>query len=78
MQQKVQMGSQVATAAEPEVSLHRWQVLFASGDSWYAVGEFIAVDAAAAIERAIEVIGPGSAYCAQEIPWDAAPLRHQR
>jgi len=54
--------------------LHRWQVSFRSGTSWYSVGEFIAVDAAAAIERAVAVFGPGEEHKAEEIPWDAAPL----
>jgi hypothetical protein len=54
--------------------LSRWLVSFASGSGWYPVGEFIALNAAAAIERAIEVFGPGSAHQAEEIPWDAAPL----
>jgi hypothetical protein len=53
--------------------LHRWQVSFQSGDRWYPVGEYIAVDGPAAIERAIEVLGQGTAYRAEEIPWDAAP-----
>jgi hypothetical protein len=52
----------------------RWLVCFASGSSWFPVGEFIALDAAAAIERAIDVFGPGAAYQAEKIPWDAAPL----
>jgi hypothetical protein len=38
------------------------------------VGEFIALDAAAAIERAIEIFGCASGDRAEEIPWDAAPL----
>jgi hypothetical protein len=63
--------------AEPgggEVNLSRWLVSFASGPGWYPVGEFIAVDAAAAIDRAIAIFGVGSAYRAEEIPWDAGPL----
>src|SRR2546421_10741002 len=55
-------------------ALHRWQVSFRSGASWYSVGEFIAVDAAGAIERAVAVFGPGEEHKAEEIPWDAAPL----
>ena len=54
--------------------LHRWQVSFRSGTSWYAIGEFIAVDAAGAIERAVAVFGPGEEHKAEDIPWDAAPL----
>jgi hypothetical protein len=65
---------------EPELAdtdtcrLSRWLVSFASGSGWYPVGEFIALHAAAAIERAVDVLGPGAAYRAEEIPWDAAPL----
>ena len=54
--------------------LSRWLVSFATETGWYPVGEFIALDAAAAIERATEVLGPGLGYQAEEIPWDAAPL----
>ena len=31
--------------------LHRWLVSFASGQEWYPVGEYVAVDAQAAIDR---------------------------
>ena len=55
-------------------TLHRWQVSFRSGASWYSIGEFIALDAAGAIERAVAVFGPGDEHQAEEIPWDAAPL----
>jgi hypothetical protein len=54
--------------------LSRWLVSFGSGPDWYPAGEFIAVDAAAAIDRAIEIFGCASGYRAEEIPWDAAPL----
>ena len=54
--------------------LHRWLVSFASGREWYTVGEFLALDAQAAIDRAVEVLGAASDYRAEEIPWDAAPL----
>jgi hypothetical protein len=54
--------------------LSRWLVSFATESGWYPVGEFLALDAAAAIERAVEVLGTGAAYHAEEIPWDAAPL----
>jgi len=54
--------------------LSRWLVSFATGAGWYTVGEFLALDAAAAIERAVEVLGPGLGYQAEWIPWDAAPL----
>jgi hypothetical protein len=59
---------------EDSVSLHRWLVTFASGPGWYAVGEYVALDAQAAIDRAVEVFGTASDYRAEEIPWDAAPL----
>jgi hypothetical protein len=54
--------------------LARWLVSFGSVSGWYPVGEFLVVDAGTAIERAIEVFGPGEAYRAEQIPWDAAPL----
>jgi hypothetical protein len=54
--------------------LHRWLVSFRSGTEWCSVGEFIAVDAAGAIERAVAVFGPGEEHKAEEIPWDTAPL----
>ena len=54
--------------------LRRWLVCFASGPGWYPVGEFVALDAQAAIDRAVEVFGTASDYRAEEIPWDAAPL----
>ena len=54
--------------------LRRWLVSFASGPGWYPVGEFVALDAQAAIDRAVEVFGTASDYRAEEIPWDAAPL----
>jgi hypothetical protein len=59
---------------EDAVSLHRWLVSFASGQEWYAVGEYVALDAQAAIDRAVEVFGTASDYRAEDIPWDAAPL----
>jgi hypothetical protein len=63
-------------AGEVDFRLGRWLVYFGSGSDWYPVGEFVATDAKSAIELAIEVLGCGSAYRAEEIPWDAAPL-HQ-
>jgi hypothetical protein len=62
------------SCSKDAVSLRRWLVSFASGPGWYPVGEFVALDARDAIDRAIEVFGPASDYRAQEIPWDAAPL----
>jgi hypothetical protein len=60
--------------AAADWTLRRWHVSFRSGSGWYPVGEFVALTAAAAIERAVEVFGPGAEYQADEIPWDAAPL----
>jgi len=60
--------------AAVEIRLARWLVYFASGETWYQVGEFVAADASTAIERAVAVFGDASAYRAEEIPWDAAPL----
>jgi hypothetical protein len=54
--------------------LRRWLVHFRSGTEWYTVGEFLGLDAPAAIARAIEVLGEGAGYRAEAIPWDAAPL----
>jgi hypothetical protein len=54
--------------------LRRWLVSFSSGREWYPVGEFTALDAQAAIDRAVEVFGTASDYRAEEVPWDAAPL----
>jgi hypothetical protein len=65
---------QVQSCPEDAVSLHRWLVSFASGPGWYPVGEYVALDAQAAIDRAVEVFGTASDYRAEEIPWDAAPL----
>ena len=56
------------------IHLRRWLVSFASGREWYPVGEFVALDAPSAIDRAVEVFGTASDYRAEEIPWDAAPL----
>ena len=38
------------------------------------MGEFVAPNAKAAVERAKEVFGDASDYRAERIPWDAAPL----
>jgi|SRR6516164_1439300 hypothetical protein len=46
-------------------STGRWLVSFASGPGWYPVGEFVALDAQAAIERAVEVLGTASDYRAE-------------
>jgi hypothetical protein len=58
-----------------DLRLRRWLVSFASGPGWYPVGEFVALDAQSAIDRAVEVFGTASDYRAEEIPWDAAPLQ---
>jgi hypothetical protein len=68
-------GRQQGDAYRPEDwKLRRWLVSFASGPGWYPVGEFVALDAAAAIGRAVEIFGPAAGHRAEEIPWDAAPL----
>ena len=66
--------SQVASCGGDEFKLRRWLVSFASGRDWYPVGEYVAVDASSAIDRAVEIFGTASDYRAEEIPWDAAPL----
>jgi hypothetical protein len=58
--------------------LRRWLVSFASGPGWYPVGEFVALYAQAAIDRAVEVFDAAAGYRAEEIPWDAAPLPRPR
>ena len=68
--------SQVATDGGENAKLRRWQVSFASGRGWYPVGEFVALDAKSAIDRAIDIFGSAADYLAEEIPWDAAPF-HQ-
>jgi hypothetical protein len=73
MQANVNDPRQDATDNLP-CRLSRWLVSYATGSSWYPVGEFLALNSAAAIERAVEVFGPGAAYQAEQIPWDAAPL----
>jgi hypothetical protein len=75
--QKGQAGQAESCGAD-NFRLHRWLVSFGSGQEWYPVGEFVALDAAAAIDRAIEVFGSGSSHRAEEIPWDAAPLPKPR
>jgi hypothetical protein len=62
------------TPCEDDINLRRWLVYFASGEGWFPVGEYIALDATAAIERAIAIFGEGAGYRAEEIPWDAGPL----
>jgi len=64
----------VMSCGDDELRLRRWLVSFASGPGWYPVGEFVALDGQAAIDRAVEVFGTASDYRAEEIPWDAAPL----
>ncbi len=58
--------------------VRRWHVSYRSGSGWYPVGEFVALDATTAIERAVEIFGPGEQYQAEEIPWEAAPLSRTR
>jgi len=68
------MNPESKTEAAPDFKLSRWLVSFASGETWYRVGEFVAADQTTAIERAVAIFGEASAYRAEEIPWDAAPL----
>ena len=70
--------ARVMSCDAQDFRLHRWLVSFASGTGWYAVGEYVALDAQAAIGRAVEVFGTASDYRAEEIPWDAAPLPKPR
>ena len=49
----------------------RWLVSFRSGAEWYPVGEFSGPNAAAAIERAVEIFGPAGGYQAERVPLDA-------
>ena len=63
-----------APSADPDIRLSRWLVYFASGPEWSSVGELVAPNATAAVERAMEVFGEASDYRAERIPWDAAPL----
>src|SRR5262249_50718629 len=60
--------------SEDAINLRRWLVSFSSGREWYPVGEFVALDATSAIDRAVEIFGAVSGYQAEEIPWAAAPL----
>ena len=68
------MPNPSAPSADPDIRLSRWLVYFASGPEWSSVGEFVAPNATAAVERAMEVFGEASDYRAERIPWDAAPL----
>jgi hypothetical protein len=74
MEKPAEQARKTMSPSDDAVSLHRWLVSFASGPGWYPVGEFPALDAQAAIERAIDVFGAAADYQAEEIPWDAAPL----
>jgi hypothetical protein len=78
IEELAEQAGQTQSCGEEAVSLHRWLVSFASGPAWYPVDEFVALDAQAAIDRAVEVFGTASGYRAEEIPWDAAPLPKPR
>ena len=65
---------QVESSGSDEFKWRRLLVSFASGRDWYPVGEYVALDATSAIDRAVEIFGTASDYQAEEIPWDAAPL----
>ena len=69
-----EQGEHVMSHDSDAFQLRRWLVSFASGPGWYAVGEYVALDAQAAIDRAVEVFVTASDYRVEEIPWDAAPL----
>ena len=70
------MNERLPEGEAADWTLHRWLVAFRSGTSWYSVGEFVALNEAAAIERAVEIFGPADEGRAEEIPWDTAPLPH--
>jgi hypothetical protein len=78
MEKRAEKDKNTKSPSEDAVRLHRWLVSFASGPRWYSVGEFVALDGQAAIDRAIEIFGSASDYRAEEIPWDAAPLVRRR
>ena len=73
-----EQGDHVMSHDADAFQMRRWLVSFASGREWYPVGEYVAVDSQAAIDRAVEIFGPASDYRAEEIPWDAAPLQRPR
>jgi len=68
------LREEAETGLRDDVKLGRWLVYFGCEAEWYPVGEFISIDAASAIDRAIDIFGTGAGYRAEEIPWDAAPL----
>jgi hypothetical protein len=65
---EVEEQRQVESCGSDDIRLRRWLFSFASGREWYPVGEYVALDAQAAIDRAIEVFGTASDYRAEEIP----------
>ena len=73
-----EQGEHVMSHDSDAFQLRRWLVSFASGREWYQVGEYVAVDSQAAVDRAVEIFGSASDYRAEEIPWDAAPLPRPR
>ena len=78
MENLEQEKGQAEPCGEAAIRLRRWLVSFASGRAWYPVGEFAALDAAGAIDRAVDIFGAATNYQTEEIPWDAAPLRGPR
>jgi len=78
MEKRTEQDKKTKSTNEDDIRLRRWLVSFASGPRWYSVGEFVALDGQAAIDRAIEIFGSASNYRAEEIPWDAAPLVRPR
>jgi hypothetical protein len=73
-----EQGDHVMSHDANALQLRRWLVSFASGREWYPVGEYVAVDSQAAIDRAVEIFGSASDYRVEVIPWDAAPLLRPR
>jgi hypothetical protein len=65
---------QAEPCSEAAIRLRRRLDSFPSGREWYPVGEFAALDATSAIDRAIEVFGSALDHRPEEIPRDAAPL----
>jgi hypothetical protein len=74
----LEQRNQAVAFGSEEVQLRRWQVSFSSEKEWYPVGEFVALDAKSAIDRAIDIFGSATDYRAEEIPWDAAPLHETK
>ena len=68
MENRAEQNGIMMSPIEDVLRLRRWLVSIASGLCWYAVGEFVALDGHAAIDRAIEVFGSASDYRADKSP----------